>query len=378
MKEKKENCSKTLIYCQTRKQAAIIWRTFKLDLDKDMYVGQTMLPKDSMVEMYHAGTPESSKQHILKSVSLPDGHVRVLICTIAFGMGIDLKCARRVIHFGPSRTAECYLQECGRVGRDGGQSLCVLLYNGFLVSHCSDDMGELIISQQKCHRRGILKHFPGDHEIVVEGCLRCNVCAEACMCSGLKGECAKNMLLNFVSYDKVYKNDKRRAVTDEQKKVLELKLHEYQDGLRSKSPKQLLYPNVFAEFSSLQIDQIIQNRTKLFSVADIMHYVETWRREHAHDILNILSQVFGDIDIEDLTVDLNDTDLDDTVDADWLDIRDDSFANVLLFQDSVLSEVSQEMDELDRSAESLLDTSIEIRNIATEVSSGINAEDMEF
>ena len=232
-------------------------------------------------------------------------------------------------------------------------------------------MKELIISQQKCHRREILKHFPGDHEIVVDGCLCCNVCAEACMCSGLKDECAKNMLLNFVSYDKVYQNDKCRAVTDEQKKVLELKLHEYQDGLRSKSPKQLLYPNVFAEFSSLQIDQIIQNRTKLFSVADMLHYVETWRREHALDILKILSQVFGDIDIEDLTVDLDDTDLDDTVDANWLDIRDDSFANVLLFQDSNLLEVSKEMDELDRSAESLLDTSIELQ---TEVSSGINAE----
>ena len=178
VKEKKANCSKTLIYCQTRKQAAIIWRAFELVLGKDMYKGQTLLPKDCMVEMYHAGTPESSKQHILKSVSLPDGHVRVLICTVAFGMGIDLKCARKVIHFGPSRTAECYLQECGRVGRDGGQSLCVLLYNGFLASRCSDDMKELIISQQKCHRREILKHFPGDHEILVEGCQCCSVSAK--------------------------------------------------------------------------------------------------------------------------------------------------------------------------------------------------------
>ena len=97
-------------------------------LGKDMYKGQTLLPKDCMVEMYHAGTPESSKKHILKFVSLPGGHVRVLMCTVAFGMGTDLKCACKVIHFGPSGTAECYLQECGRVGRDVGQSLCVLLY----------------------------------------------------------------------------------------------------------------------------------------------------------------------------------------------------------------------------------------------------------
>ena len=58
------------------------------------------------------------------------------------------------------------------------------------------------------------------------------------------------------------------------------------------------------------------------------------------------------------------------MDTDWLD--------VLLFQDSSLLQVSQEMDELDRSVESLLDTSVEIRNIATEVNSGINGEDMEL
>ena len=91
VKERKDKCTKTLVYCQTRKQAAIIWRTFKVALGKDMYVGETMLPKDCIVEMFHAGTPESSKQHILKSVTLADGHVRVLICTIAFGMGIDIK-----------------------------------------------------------------------------------------------------------------------------------------------------------------------------------------------------------------------------------------------------------------------------------------------
>ena len=58
VKQKKEKCSKTLIYYQTRKQAAIIWRAFKLALGKDMCAVQTLLPRDCMVEMYHSGTPE--------------------------------------------------------------------------------------------------------------------------------------------------------------------------------------------------------------------------------------------------------------------------------------------------------------------------------
>ncbi|XP_028416119.1 Werner syndrome ATP-dependent helicase homolog [Dendronephthya gigantea] len=240
VKEKNVKCSKTLIYCQTRKQAAVIWRTFKVELGKSMYAGETMMLRDCIVEMYHAGTPESSKKHILKSVCLPDGYVRVLICKIAFGMGIDIKGARKVIHFGPSQTTECYLQECGRVGRDGG----ILLYNGLLTFCCADHMKELI-NKQKCYRRDILKHFPGNHEILMQGCQCCYVCAQACSCLGLKGECAKKMLPVFSHEQITYQHGKHRTVTEQQKASLESKLYDYRDVLRSKAPKQvLLHPNV--------------------------------------------------------------------------------------------------------------------------------------
>ena len=88
--------------------------------------------------------------------------------------------------------------------------------------------------------------------------------------------------------------------------------------------------------------------------------------------------MFRDVDIRELSIDLDDSDLDDTVDSDWLDIRDDSSANVMLFQDSSFLQVSQEISELDRSVGNPLDTSFVIRNIATEVSSLINSEDMEL
>ena len=48
--------------------------------------------------MYHAGTPASVKDHISKSMALDKGNVRVLICTVAFGMGVNFKKVRRVIH----------------------------------------------------------------------------------------------------------------------------------------------------------------------------------------------------------------------------------------------------------------------------------------
>jgi ATP-dependent DNA helicase RecQ len=373
VQEKGGKCARTIIYCQTRKQAALVWRAFKVSLGKGMYVNGTMQAKDSFVEMFHSGTPDTSKQHILKSVSFPDGHVRVLICTIAFGMGIDIKAARKVIHFGPSQTVESYLQECGRVGRDGVQSQCILFYNGLLTSRCSADMKELINNKDRCHRRKILKHFSGDHEIVVEGCQCCNVCTQECLCSGMKGGCAKTFQYNFSSCETPYTYVNQRIITNEMKKKLKIKLLAYGDTLGKGASKQVLFPNLHMEFGSVQITQIIDNAHKLFSVMDIMNCVEIWRSEHALEVLKILSELFKDVDIPELVMDCSDDLVDDIIDTDWMDIRDDSAADLMSLQDS-FSEMSQNTSEMYLStAGKLLDTSAVIRDIANEATAFYNS-----
>ena len=56
-------------------------------------------PKEPMMEMMHAKTPESVKGTVLNSMANSNGHVRVLIYPIDFGMGIDAKGVRTIIHF---------------------------------------------------------------------------------------------------------------------------------------------------------------------------------------------------------------------------------------------------------------------------------------
>lgn len=56
-----------------------------------------------MMEMFHSGTPESVKKHILDNISRCNGHTRVIACTIAFGMGVNCKGVHRVVHFGPAK-----------------------------------------------------------------------------------------------------------------------------------------------------------------------------------------------------------------------------------------------------------------------------------
>ena len=82
---------------------------------------------DVSSSFYHAGLgPESraDRQEQWKS-----DKIRVMVCTNAFGMGIDKPDVRFVVHFDVPDGPEAYFQEAGRGGRDGKRSFAVLLWN---------------------------------------------------------------------------------------------------------------------------------------------------------------------------------------------------------------------------------------------------------
>ncbi len=83
---------------------------------------------------YHAGLPDEvragTQDWFMQSKD------RIVVATIAFGMGIDKADIRYVYHFNPPKSLENYSQEIGRAGRDGLPAVCELLF-------CADDLGQL-------------------------------------------------------------------------------------------------------------------------------------------------------------------------------------------------------------------------------------------
>lgn len=76
---------------------------------------------------YHAGL--SPLQRTERQQKWKDGIIRVMVCTNAFGMGVDKPDVRFVVHYGLPDCPEAYFQEAGRGGRDGKRSYAVLLWN---------------------------------------------------------------------------------------------------------------------------------------------------------------------------------------------------------------------------------------------------------
>lgn len=93
------------------------------------YLRSSRLSTLGKVDMYHAGMTLSARANVQRDFD--KGNISVLVATVAFGMGLDSKDVRGVIHFDIPFSVEAYAQEIGRAGRDGRPAACHLFMNSF-------------------------------------------------------------------------------------------------------------------------------------------------------------------------------------------------------------------------------------------------------
>lgn len=190
-RQKRKGMDRTIIFCRTYDQCSRIYIFLAHRLGREMTdpVGVCRdLPQFRMLDMFTACTHPMIKDCILHSLPDPDSVLRVIVATIAFGMGLDCPNIRRVIHWGPSADVEAYLQETGRAGRDGLSATAILYYNNIDLGQIENDsIKEYCRNKTSCRRYVLLKDFdddPAEHSGTNDSlCRCCDVCELKCMCS---------------------------------------------------------------------------------------------------------------------------------------------------------------------------------------------------
>ena len=138
-----------------------------------------------LVDMYTSLTNQSVKEDIVKNFSVSHSPLRVVICTVAYGMGVDCSNVQQIIHWGPPETIEAYIQESGRAGRDDKHACALLLLSkkDSLKKYLHPDMVMYCKNTTVCRRYLLLKSFdPIDFTKDCMGCMCCDVCARhACV-----------------------------------------------------------------------------------------------------------------------------------------------------------------------------------------------------
>jgi len=154
---------------------------------------------------YHAGMTAEKRTKIQDEFM--ENRFKVIVATVAFGMGVDKADIRFVIHSGMPGSLEGYYQEAGRAGRDGEKAFCILLHgkrdstmhkyfirmdrmNMQSLGKSWDEVSPLLdvkynrlakieeyVQNKSCRRKMILEYF-GDPELSLleKNCQGCDVC----------------------------------------------------------------------------------------------------------------------------------------------------------------------------------------------------------
>ena len=171
-----------MIFCRRIEDCSILYQLF-LKNELTEHIGAPNVSRFRLVDMYTSVTDKEVQDCIITSFCKSDTPLRVLICTIAFGMGLDCHDVSQIIHWGPVSNLEAYMQECGRAGRSGNASGALLFvrHRDLRSPDICKDMKDYCKSDGMCRRHFLAAYFEMDFSVISPRC--CDTCARNCACS---------------------------------------------------------------------------------------------------------------------------------------------------------------------------------------------------
>ena len=159
LKKDRVSTPRTIVYCHSYSMCADIYLYLLKNLGDEFTepIDAPNVPKYRMVDMYTSVTDQPQKELIIELFT-HQTHLRVVIATVAFGLGIDCPDVRQVFHVRMPEDIESYIQESGRAGRDGLCSLVTLLKSrSYHV--CERDIKDYCSNVTKCRRVALFENM---------------------------------------------------------------------------------------------------------------------------------------------------------------------------------------------------------------------------
>ena len=112
---------KTVVFARTREEVRNLWAFFRYHLPE---------AKKNLIDMYMSVTEEPIKKYIATEFTKPNSKIRLLVATSAFGLGVDCRGLKRVVHWTLPTVFDDFVQQVGRAGRDGRLAISIVFTDG--------------------------------------------------------------------------------------------------------------------------------------------------------------------------------------------------------------------------------------------------------
>ena len=186
-----------------------------------------------------------------------------MVSTNALGMGVNFPDVRMIVHYGPPREMEEFVQQIGRAGRDSKTSKAVLLFTGHHLRNCDQTINDYCSTTSGCLRKLMLADFGNtDYSTITCGhdCLHCHM---DCLCEGKDGCTVKLPDLREVQA-KPDSPVQGRKVSKEHRKLLGELLIDLKDKL-SFGLLSYLNPECTTAFASSLVKMVLNHSAFIFT-----------------------------------------------------------------------------------------------------------------